>query len=103
MTHQPQQILVRVDCKERLPKMAGYYQCVVKEQDDWIYFNHVTEYWYYSEYEIISAFPTHWYEPATRIVLTVEEMKTIQNKINLLAADNGRLMNKLSQLTNHHP
>lgn len=33
-------------------------------------------------------------EPATRVVLTVEEWETLQNKINLLAADNGRLMAK---------
>ena len=95
--HPPQQILVRVKCTDRLPKEAEYYDTNIGKV-------------YYSVKSVsfINEFghklnPEYWYEPATAIVLSVEDWNTIQNKINLLAADNGRLMNKLSQLTNHHP
>ena len=94
MAHPPQEILIKVPCSDRLPENTGYYHAVIKESEDCIYFNHITEYWYHSKYEITHVFPSHWYEPATRVVLTVEECEEIQKKINLLAADNRRLMAK---------
>ena len=87
-THPPQEILLKVMCSERLPSEAGYYK------------TNIGEIYYSQKYvSFLNEFgsklnPTHWYEPATRVVLTVEEWETLQNKINLLAADNGRLMAK---------
>lgn len=81
MTHPPQEVLLKVMCSERLPENTGYYHAVIKESEDWIYFNHITEYWYHSKYEITHVFPSHWYEPATRVVLTVEEWEEISKKL----------------------
>ena len=78
MAHPPQEILIKVPCSDRLPENTGYYHAVIKESEDCIYFNHITEYWYHSKYEIVRMFPSHWYEPATRVVLTVEEYKAME-------------------------
>lgn len=80
MTHPPQEILIKVPCSDRLPENTGYYHAVIKESEDWIYFNHITEYWYHSKYEITHVFPSHWYEPATRVVLTVEEYESLKER-----------------------
>jgi len=54
-----------------------------RELNKLYYFNHITESWYYSDQEIISYFPSHWYEPATRIVLTEEEYSELEYKAKL--------------------
>lgn len=78
--HQPQQTLVLVKCNERLPQKTGHYHCLDKEESEWYYFNHTTERWYYSDYKLRLVFPSHWYEPTTRIVLMVEDYKELKRK-----------------------
>lgn len=80
-THQPQEILLKVMCSERLPSEAGYYK------------TNIGEIYYSQKYvSFLNEFgsklnPTHWYEPATRVVLTVEEWEEINKK--LFMYDNG--------------
>lgn len=92
MNKDPQEILIKVMCSERLPSKVSQFYFVELERGEKhhclfsTYRKFITPYHYY---DVIA-----WYEPATRVVLTVEEWETLQNKINLLAADNGRLMAK---------
>lgn len=80
-THPPQEILLKVMCSERLPSEAGYYK------------TNIGEIYYSQKYvSFLNEFgsklnPTHWYEPATRVVLTVEEWEEINKK--LFMYDNG--------------
>ena len=71
MTHQPQEALLKVMCSEHFPKNEGYYK------------TNIGEIYYSVKYvSFINEFgsklnPNHWYEPATRIVLTEEEYSGI--------------------------
>jgi hypothetical protein len=71
MTHPPQEVLIKVMCSERYPKSEGYYK------------TNIGEIYYSVKYvSFINEFgsklnPSHWYEPATRIVLTVEELQEL--------------------------
>lgn len=89
MTHPPQEILIKVMCSE----CAGSGHSPKYEVTD---IDPVGgEIYSEVDAECNSCQATGFtYEPATRVVLTVEEWETLQNKINLLAADNGRLMAK---------
>ena len=89
--HPPQEILIKVMCSERLPSKANENYLTVSSRgfETARFFNGKRFETAHYEGDIIA-----WYEPATRVVLTVEEWETLQNKINLLAADNGRLMAK---------
>ena len=75
MTHQPQEALLKVMCSEHFPKNEGYYK------------TNIGEIYYSVKYvSFINEFgsklnPNHWYEPATRIVLTKEEWEEINKKI----------------------
>jgi len=72
--HQPQEILLKVMCSERLPSEAGYYK------------TNIGEIYYSQKYvSFLNEFgsklnPTHWYEPTTRVVLTVEEWEEIKQE-----------------------
>lgn len=81
MTHQPQQILIKVMCSERLPDVKGYQLCDDSRMFQFYYFNDITRYWYTNPLQFSLVFPTVWYEPATRIVLTVEEYMELEKKI----------------------
>lgn len=85
MAHPPQEILIKVPCSDRLPSDKAYYHT----NRGRLLFDIL----WYSAFGIVRDI-TYWYEPATRVVLTVEECEEIQKKINLLAADNRRLMAK---------
>ena len=76
-THTPQEILIKVMCSEKLPEVSGFYYCCDKDGDCLRYFNHITEYWYFSDDQFLLEFPSCWYEPATRVVLTVEEWERL--------------------------
>ena len=70
MTHQPQEVLIKVMCSERLPSKEGKYIA-----DLWLMnFYPDIDRWY-RDGEPYS--PEYWYEPATRIVLTEEEYSGI--------------------------
>ena len=69
-THPPQQVLIKVMCSERLPSKEGKYIA-----DLWLMnFYPDIDRWY-RDGEPYS--PEYWYEPATRIVLTVEELQDL--------------------------
>jgi len=87
MTHPPQEILLKVMCSERLPSEKGYHLCDDGRIFQFYYFNDITKYWYVNPLQFSLVFPTHWYEPATRVVLTVEEWEEINKK--LFMYDNG--------------
>jgi hypothetical protein len=81
MSHPPQEVLIKVMCSEHFPKKEGYYKTNIGEI-------------YYSEKYVsfINEFgsklnPAIWYEPATRIVLTVEGYQEMENKIKELEND----------------
>ena len=74
MNKEPKQILIKVMCSERLPSEEGYYLtekgtmlfserngCFVDDISCW-------------------AGVTYWYEPATSVVLTVEEWEEIKQE-----------------------
>ena len=71
MNKEPQEILIKVMCSERLPSEEGYYK------------TNIGEIYYSQKYvSFINEFgsklnPTHWYEPTTRVVLTVEEWERL--------------------------
>ena len=71
MTHPPQEVLIKVMCSERLPSKAGSYIVKTNIRVHTDYFNG-KRFSYNFHKEI-----THWYEPATRIVLTVEELQDL--------------------------
>ena len=76
MTHQPQQVLLKVMCSERFPKKEGYYKTNIGE----IYYS--VKYVSFINGFSGNPYPNHWYEPATRIVLTEEEYKEMERKAN---------------------
>lgn len=74
MTHQPQQILVRMETKDRLPKEKGSYIIGSGTKIKTDYFNGKKfSYDFHNE-------TTYWYEPATAIVLSVEEYEEMRKK-----------------------
>ena len=77
MTHPPQEVLIKVMCSERLPDVKGYQLCDDGRMFQFYYFNDITKYWYTNPLQFSLVFPTTWYEPATRIVLTVEELQDL--------------------------
>lgn len=91
MERKPVEILIKVPCSDRLPSRSNENYLTVSSRgfETARFFNGKIFETAHHEGDI-----TYWYEPATRVVLTVEEWETLQNKINLLAADNGRLMAK---------
>jgi len=80
--HQPQEILLKVMCSERLPSKEGrYYTFTNTSPFGTNYFNGNR----FETFPFIDVIA--WYEPATRIVLTVEEWEEISKK--LFMYDNG--------------
>ena len=76
MTHPPQEVLIKVMCSDRLPSKEGKYIA-----DLWLMnFYPDIDRWY-RDGEPYS--PEYWYEPATRIVLTVEEWFIIEEKLRI--------------------
>ena len=75
--HPPQEVLLKVMCSERLPDVKGYQLCDDDRVFQFYYFNDITKYWYTNPLQLSLVFPTTWYEPATRIVLTEEEYSGI--------------------------
>jgi len=71
MNKEPQEILIKVMCSERLPEKEGWYFCNTNHT---YFFNPETKYWRNS---VSTNQPTYWYEPATRVVLTVEEWERL--------------------------
>ena len=75
MTHPPQEILIKVMCSERLPSKVSQFYFVELERGEKhhclfsTYRKFITPYHYY---DVIA-----WYEPATRVVLTVEEWERL--------------------------
>ena len=71
MTHPPQEVLIKVMCSERLPEESGMYRTNLRDcaffRDDMEFQN---DYGHKLPVE-------YWYEPATRIVLTVEELQDL--------------------------
>ncbi len=92
MTHQTQQILVRVETKDRLPKEKGSYIIGSGTKIKTDYFNGKKfSYDFHNE-------TTYWYEPATAIVLSEEDYLVMQEKLRI--ADEMVLeINKLKSLT----
>ena len=80
MTHPPQEVLLKVMCSERLPDVKGYQLCDDDRVFQFYYFNDITKYWYTNPLQLSLVFPTTWYEPATRIVLTEEEYKEMESE-----------------------
>jgi len=80
MTHPPQEVLIKVMCSERLPDVKGYQLCDDTKMFQFYYFNDITRYWYTNPLQLDLVFPTVWYEPATRIVLTEEEYKEMESE-----------------------
>ena len=74
MTHQPQEVLIKVMCSERLPEESGMYRTNLRDcaffRDDMEFQN---DYGHKLPVE-------YWYEPATRIVLTVEEYEALKQE-----------------------
>ena len=71
MTHQPQQVLLKVMCSERLPIQAARYLAQSEFSLRTRIFN--GESFLNSQSVPVIA----WYEPATRIVLTEEELQDL--------------------------
>lgn len=74
MKKEPQKILLIVMCSERLPSEEGVYETSIGDR-------------HYSQKYVsfIDGFgnklcPSYWYEPATRIVLTVEEYERLKER-----------------------
>ena len=82
MTHPPQEVLVKVMCRERLPDRNSWYVCVFKSRlSAECFFDVDKRAFVYSDnasrvYDDIIA----WYEPATRIVLTEEEYTELESE-----------------------
>lgn len=77
MTHQPEPILRRVKCSERLPEkaMENYLTVSSRGTETARFFNGTRFETAYYEGEI-----THWYEPITAVVLTVKEYNELKEK-----------------------
>ena len=71
MTHPPQEVLIKVMCNERLPIQAARYLAQSEFSLRTRIFN--GESFLNSQSVPVIA----WYEPATRIVLTVEELQDL--------------------------
>lgn len=76
MTHQPQEVLIKVMCSERLPIQAARYLAQSEFSLRTRIFN--GESFLNSQSVPVIA----WYEPATRIVLTEEEYMEMSIKAN---------------------
>ena len=77
-THQPKQILVRVETKDGLPKEKGLYIIGSGTKIKTDYFNGKKfSYDFHNE-------TTYWYEPATAIVLSVEEYEEMGRELFML-------------------
>ncbi len=75
MTHQSQEVLIKVMCSERLPEVKSMFYCVELkggEKHICLFSGHEKFILPYYYNEVIA-----WYEPATRIVLTVEELQDL--------------------------
>lgn len=70
MTRQPEPILRRVKCSERLPSESDMYFTQV----GYIFFDERK-----NSFDKPSA-PEYWYEPLTAVVLTVEEYNELNEK-----------------------
>ena len=68
MAHPPQEILIKVPCSDRLPSDKAYYHT----NRGRLLFDIL----WYSAFGIVRDI-TYWYEPATRVVLTVEEWERL--------------------------
>ena len=77
MTHQPQEVLIKVMCSERLPIQAARYLAQSEFSLRTRIFN--GESFLNSQSVPVIA----WYEPATRIVLTEEEYTELEYKAKL--------------------
>lgn len=77
--HQPQKILVR---KEMLPDKEQYYLCEVGNDLRELYFSLMKN----KFFDVVNESPNviAWYEPAIRIVLTVEDYEKLNDKIKQL-------------------
>ena len=71
-THPPPEILIKVQCSEKLPSDKAYYHT----NRGRLLFDIL----WYSAFGIVRDI-TYWYEPATRVVLTVEECEEISKKL----------------------
>ena len=77
MPHQPQEVLIKVMCSDRLPIQAARYLAQSEFSLRTRIFN--GESFLNSQSVPVIA----WYEPATRIVLTVEEWFIIEEKLRI--------------------
>ena len=77
MTHPPQEVLLKVMCSERLPE-ANVGVVTGTTEDDVVSVNVIHD----NRWKIHPRHPSHWYEPATRIVLTEEEYNELERKAN---------------------
>ena len=79
MTHPPQEVLIKVMCSERLPESRGIYLVNIdnKTTTSFVFFDGG-----HFKTGSIRYAVTHWYEPATRIVLTEEEYMEMSIKAN---------------------
>jgi hypothetical protein len=85
MSHQPQQILIKVMCSERLPDVNKLHHV----QDDYASYSEVDNRWSDVEYQTVH--PEYWYEPATRIVLTEEELQDMLSDARSEGYDNASM------------
>lgn len=78
MEHKPVEILLKVPCSEGLPKKSGRY--LVQMSEDGVKweadFDAVDKTWK-SGFASLNYTVICWYEPATRVVLTVDEFKAL--------------------------
>ena len=71
MAHPPQEILIKVPCSDRLPSDKAYYHT----NRGRLLFDIL----WYSAFGIVRDI-TYWYEPATSVVLTVEEYESLKER-----------------------
>lgn len=78
MNKEPKQILLKVMCSERLPSETGHYFTD----------SHLLPFYHDEGRWMFDLKPIYWYEPATRVVLTVEEYSNLVFNISNDRQDN---------------
>ena len=74
--HQPQEVLIKVMCSERLPESDE----PLHVEDGYANYSKTLDVWRDCSYDEFDLRPDYWYEPVTRIVLTEEEYKELESE-----------------------